>query len=383
VIRLRGNQGLKGALAERLSHFVNAHVRFDADNWDRNRIYPISIIRQLGTEGLLCPFLPEQFGGEGAGMLQVGEVFEELGKWCSSTRSLLTVHGMVATVIHRFGTVQQKSTWLPSLSNGSLTAAFALSEKGAGSDIKAIETIAVDHGDYVVLNGSKSWVTFGQWADIFLVFVKIGGELAAMLIDRCTPGLKVKPAIEMLGLRASGTTEIEFNACMVSKANLLGKVGTGISLIAMTALDFGRYSIAWGCVGMGQSCLQESLDYAENRVQFGMPIQSNQLVKKMISEMVVESKAARALCEKVAESREDKLPDAIVQTWEAKYLASKMSRKASGYAVQIHGAAGCVGGSLVERHFRDAKIMELIEGTNEMHEILIADQALARRRTNG
>nr|WGD91958.1 acyl-CoA dehydrogenase family protein [Bacillus subtilis] len=170
--------------------------------------------------------------------------------------------------------------------------------------------------------------------------------------------------------------EIKFSHCRIPKENLIGRIGTGLSHIALSCLDYGRYTIAWGCVGLAQACLEHSLHYARTRKQFGSAIGENQLIQKMLTEMVVQVKVARLLCINAGELKDEGSPDSIMETWNAKYYASSMAVKVANDAVQIHGANGCSGDYPVERYYRDAKINEVIEGTSQMHEVMIANHAL-------
>ena len=295
---------------------------------------------------------------------------------CSSTRSMLTVHGMVSLAILRWGTISQKETWLPKLATGQLIGAFALTEPNVGSDAKRIETTAVEELDCFVLSGKKKWITLAQIADFFLVFAQVDGMPSAFLVERDLPGLSVKPMSGLLGARASMIAEITFEDVRVPKENIIGKVGTGLSHIALTCLDYGRYTIALGCVGLGQACLEDSVKYSRERIQFGAPLHENQLIQKMITEMTVNLKAARLLCYNAGHLKEIGDPDSIMETWSAKYFASRAVMKIASDAVQIHGANGCSNQYPVERYYRDAKINEIIEGTTQMHELLIAEDTI-------
>ncbi|MGG3526861.1 acyl-CoA dehydrogenase [Bacillus pseudomycoides] len=341
---------------------------------DEQRV-PLEIFSKLAEKNFLNSIIPLEYGGLDHDYIKIGILNEEVGKTCSSIRSLLTVHGMVSQAIHNWGNSKQKNKWLPELANGEKIAAFALTEPKAGSNVNEIETEAIilENKSELMLTGVKNWITFGQIADVFLVFVMLNGEPTALLVERETEGLEIEPIKNMIGTRGSMLAKLMFNQCKVSKENILGPIGAGLRYIVPNCLDFGRYTVAWGCIGIGESCLSDSLLYSKKRMQFKKPIYEHQLIKKMLTEMAVEINAAKLLCYQAGYLLDMKDPSSIMATWHAKYASSKMARKASDYGVQIHGANGCNGENRVERFFRDAKIMEIIEGSNQIHEIIIAD----------
>ncbi|KQN99834.1 acyl-CoA dehydrogenase family protein [Paenibacillus sp. Leaf72] len=365
------------------SAFVDSEMAPLADlNDSEERIHP-DMLRKMAEAGYLGSMLPKKYGGMELDNVTLGILNEEAGRGCSSARSLLTVHGMVSLAILRWGTEQQQSNWLPKLATGSTLAAFGLTEPNAGSDAKSIETTAELDGDEYVLNGRKKWITIAQIADLFLIFAKVGGQPAAFLVERERIGVSVLPMSGLLGARGSMIAEVVLSDCRIPQENLLGKLGMGLTHIALPCLDYGRYTIACGCVGLAQACLEASLEYGSTRVQFGRPLRDNQLIQKMIAEMAVQVKAARMLCYKVGYLRDSGDPDSIMETWTAKYFASTMLGKITSDTVQIHGANGCHSGYPVERYFRDAKINEIIEGTSQMHEMLIAEQQFVTSRRAG
>nr|WP_154958162.1 acyl-CoA dehydrogenase family protein [Paenibacillus xylanexedens] len=355
--------------------FVDQEIIPFADEFDKHQQIPRSLIQSFAQEGYLGAIVPSEFGGMELDAYLLGKLAEELGRGCSSLRSLLTVHGMVAMAITKWGTTEQKQQWLPTLADGSSIGAFALSEPSAGSDIKAIQTTASYSDGKYLLNGTKKWITFGQIADIFLLFAKLNGEITAFLVPRNTKGLHLKPIYNMLGTRASMLAEIELKECEIPAANIVGRVGAGGTYIAPFCLDFGRYTIAWGCVGIAQACLDASLQYVNERIQFDVRLIDNQLIKKMLTEMLTDVKAARFYCNHVAQLKKDHSPDAFLVAWEAKYAASKAAVRVSNHALQIHGAYGCSGESSLSRYMRDARVMEIIEGTSQISELIIAEHA--------
>ena len=355
--------------------FADSQIVPHANAWDRTELMPDEIVRTLAKKSYLGAVLPADRGGAGFNMVEFGLLNEELGRGCSSVRSLLTVHSMAALTVWRWGTEAQKTQWLEKLGQGQAIAAFALTEAEAGSDAREIRTEAVASGDDFLLSGHKKWITFAQIADLFLVFARSQRGPCAFLLERNTPGLAILPVQGMLGTRASMMAELHLEQCRVPKQNLIGALGFGLSHIASSALDCGRYSVACGCVGIAQACLDACLQYTSKRKQFGALLRDHQLVQRMIARMAAGVKAARLLCYNAGQLKDVGDPASMIETSIAKYFACTTAAEIARDAVQIHGANGCSGEYPVERFYRDAKIMEVIEGSNEIQEITIARSA--------
>ncbi|RCJ36603.1 acyl-CoA dehydrogenase [Nostoc punctiforme NIES-2108] len=353
--------------------FVNEEICPSAGEWDRKEFTPPELIKKIAEHGFLGAILPQEYGGKGMDMITYGILNEELGRGCSSVRSLLTVHNMVAYALCKWGNKSQKEYWLPKFASGEIIAAFALSEPNVGSDAKSVETTAILAGDAYILNGQKKWITYGQIADVFLVFGKCEGKPTAFLVEKNSPGLSVKAMSGILGVRASMSAELLFNNCHVSLENLVGKLGFGFSYIASSALDHGRYSVASGCVGIAQACLEACIKYTNERKQFGVYLKEHQLIRQMITQMITKVKAARLLCYQAGYLKDINDPNSIMETAIAKYFASTVATKIANDAVQIHGGNGCSSEYPVERYLRDSKIMEIIEGSTQIQEITIAE----------
>lgn len=369
----------------RFKAFVDEEIIPYAERGDREEKTPPRLIEKLAQKGYLGAALPQEMGGMGMEMITYGLLNEEIGRGCSSLRSLLTVHNMVAQALLMWGSKFQKDYWLPKLASGEVIAAFALSEPNIGSDAKSIETTAIS-GDSYILNGQKKWITYGQIADVFLVFAQHEDKSSAFLVEKNSPGLSIKPIFGMLGVRASMLAELHLNNCRIPRENLLCREGFGFSHVANSALDYGRYSVAWGCVGIAQASLEASLQYTSQRQQFGVYLKEHQLIQQMISEMLTNVKAARLLCFQAGYLKNTGDLKSIMETSIAKYFASRIATKAANDAVQIHGGNGCSSEYPVQRYLRDAKIMEIIEGSNQIQQITIAEygyqqQILSSNRT--
>jgi glutaryl-CoA dehydrogenase (non-decarboxylating) len=351
--------------------FVAAEIAPHAGRWDREEALPPHVIDRLRERRYLGSLISAEHGGAGRDMTFYGLLTEEIGKGCSSVRSLLTVHDMVAHAVQRWGNRGQKELYLPRLARGEILGALALTEPTAGSDAKGIQTTAAENGEHWVLAGTKKWITFGQIAGLLLVFAKVGSQPAAFLVERETPGVTVRPLTGLLGTRASMLAEIELRDCRVPKESLVGRVGFGISHVAAAALEQGRYSVAWGSVGIAQACLDASRAYAAERRQFGAPLADHQLIRRMLTDMIVDVRAARLLCLRAGWLRETGDPGAFTETMAAKYFASRVAFRAASDAVQIHGANGCSDDYPVARYLRDAKVMEIIEGSTQIQQMTI------------
>ncbi|WP_340028633.1 acyl-CoA dehydrogenase family protein [Paenibacillus sp. FSL H7-0940] len=365
---------------EQFKDFVDSEIiPYASLNDSEERIHP-ELLAKITEAGYLGSMLPKEYGGMELDNITIGILNEEVGRGCSSVRSLLTVQGMVGLAILRWGTEQQRQYWLPTLATGTTLGSFGLTEPSVGSDAKSIETTAVLDGDEYILNGHKKWITMGQLADVFLILAQCENKPTAFIVERDSIGFSVEPMSGLLGARASMIAELKMDSCRIPKENLLGQVGTGLSHVALPCLDYGRYTIACGCVGLAKACLDASVHYANSRIQFGRAIRENQMIQKMITEMSVNMKAARMLCYRAGYLRDVGDPESIMETWTAKYFASTMVNKVASDAVQIHGANGCHRDYPVERYYRDARINEIIEGTTQMHEILIATQEVVTHR---
>ncbi len=360
------------------ARFVDEHVVPHADEWDRDEAIPATTIEALAAHGWLVPTLPAAVGGAGLGWIAAGPIHQEIGRGCGSLRNLLGVQGMVAHTLARWARSSSTAGWVERLARGEAIGAFALTEPGSGSDAGAMTTRAERRCNGFVLHGTKRWISFGAVADVVLLFARLDGAVAAFVVERSAPGLRIEPITGLLGLRGSALAELHLKGCEVPDDALLSQGPLVFGAVATSALDFGRSSTAWGGLGLIDACRRASVLRARHRTQFGVPIGEHQLIQEMIAEMVAAHESVQGVCRRSAELRDAHDPDAVRVTLIAKYLASQAAFRAAADAVQLHGAEG-VGPGSVQRYLRDAKVQEIVEGTTQVQQLQIADLALRAR----
>ena len=360
--------------------FVDQRIAPSAGEFEREEYVPDGVLKELGELGLWGAALPVSDGGGGVDTVTLGALHEEVGRGCSSVRSLLTVHSMVTRAVHRWGSPSQRAQWLPELAAGRALGAFCLSESHAGSDTGAITTSASRKGERWLLDGVKTWITGAQVADVLLVFARTDSGTGAFLVPRSLAGVEIRPLRGMLGTRGSMMGEVVLRDVDAGPEALLGPEKFGHALVMADALELGRYSVACGCVGIAQACLDASVAFTAERRSGEGRLSDRQLVRRKISDMATHVRAARLLCEDAGRLKDAASPEAVTATWMAKYFASRTATSAAGDAVQVHGAHGCAADSPVARYYRDAKVMEIIEGSSELGQIVIADEIYRRAR---
>ena len=362
-----------------ITGFADNKIRPFASAFEEKEEVPRALINEMASRGYLAASIPRQYGGLELDPVYYGLFTEQVGKACCSTRGLVTVHtSLVGETILRWGTAGQKDKWLPAMASGEKIAAFALSEPTVGTDGKSVKTHYSKSKNGFVINGCKKWITFGDVADVFIVIATNGEQISAFLVERSFPGVSTKPLKGMLASRASHIAEIEFKDVEVPFENLIVTEGGGFTYVVNTALDHGRYSIAWAGVGIAQEALDAMVTYARKREQFGKKLYNYQLIQGMIGDATTKIHAARALCLNAGEKRKAGHDDAIIETNIAKYFSSKIAMEIAIDAVQVHGANGCSNEYPVERLFREAKVLEIIEGTSQVQQEIISKYALKR-----
>ena len=372
--------------------FARDKVLPRAHDIDEQKSVPAEIVAEMGRLGFMGIDVPERYGGSGMDTLTYALVVEEINRACASTGVILCSHVSLAIEpILRWGTEAQKERWLPALARGETLGCFALSEPASGSDAAAMRTTARQDGDVWVLNGTKNFITNGSKAGVTIVFAQTQGQgplsasdsdraslrhkgIAAFVVEKGAPGFSVGKLESKLGIRGSDTAQLVFEDCRVPSANMLGKVGDGFR-IALSTLDGGRIGIAAQAVGIARACLEDALAYAKERQAFGKPIAEHQAIQQMLADMATETDAARLLTWNAA-TLKDRGEPYILAAAEAKLFASTVAVDAARDCVQIFGGYGYLADFPAERHYRDAKITEIYEGTSEIMKLVIADEML-------
>jgi alkylation response protein AidB-like acyl-CoA dehydrogenase len=341
----------------------------------RNHHFDLELVALLARQGYLGAIVPEQYGGAGLDYLSYGLIVEEIGRGCSSVRTVVSVQtSLVCSAILRWGTEQQKLHYLPKLCSGEWLGCFGLTEPDTGSDAANQRTRARRTDGGWVINGAKMWISMGNFAKVAMIFAQTDPELGhrglgCFLVDTDQPGFKPQPIEHKMGLHASDTASIALEDVEVGDDGLLGTVGDGFK-VAMSALDSGRYSVAAGCVGVCRGCVEESVSYATERQQFGRPIASFQLVQGMIADMVLKTDASRMLVWRAGWLKDRGMANTL-ETSIAKLHATEAAVECANLAIQVHGGAGYVDDHPVERYFRDVRVTTLYEGTSQIQKLII------------
>ncbi|MDR7435587.1 MAG: acyl-CoA dehydrogenase [Armatimonadota bacterium] len=370
-------------IQETVRTFASTEILPIAAELDQQARFPKEIIQRASELGLLGMMVPPEYGGAGLDTISYLIAIEEIARACAGTAVILSVNNsLVCDPILRYGTEAQKRRYLPDLAQGRKLGCYCLTEPEAGSDAASIQTVAREEGDEWVLTGTKIFVTNGVEAEICIVYARSEPEpgargISAFIVEKDRPGITVGKVERKLGIKASSTAEIHLEECRIPKENLLGRRGEGFR-VALSTLDGGRLGIAAQAVGIARACLEESIAYARERRQFGQPIASFQAIRWWIADMATRIEAARLLMYRAASLRDRGRPytkEASI----AKLFASETAMWAAHKAVQIHGGYGYIQDYPAERHFRDAKITEIYEGTSEIQRLVIARHVLGVR----
>jgi butyryl-CoA dehydrogenase len=342
---------------------------------DRNEHFDLELVAKIAEQGYLGAIVPREYGGAGLDYLTYGLVVEEIGRGDSAMRTVISVQtSLVCSAIVRWGTEEQKQRYLPKLCSGEWLACFGLTEPDTGSDAANQKTRARRTDSGWLINGSKMWISLGNHAKLALIFAQTDPEkghhgLACFLVETDQPGFRPQVIHHKMGLRGSDTAEIALDDVEVADDGVLGAVGDGFK-VAMSSLDSGRYSVAAGCVGICQGCVDHSVKYAKEREQFGRPIASFQLVQAMLADMAVDTEAARMLTWRAGALKDAGKPS-TTETSIAKLYATEAAVRSANTAIQVHGGSGYVDDYPVERYFRDVRVTTLYEGTSQIQKLII------------
>jgi alkylation response protein AidB-like acyl-CoA dehydrogenase len=366
-------------IRETARDFADREIIPRARDNDRAERFDVELVQRIAEMGYLGAPVAEEYGGRGLDYISYGLVVEEIGRGDSSARTVVSVQtSLVAGSIEQWGTEAQKQEILPKLCSGEWLGCFGLTEPGTGSDAASVATRATRENGGWSISGSKMFISLGNNAKVAMIFAQTDPEkkhrgVACFLVPTDRPGFSTQEIHGKLGLRASDTAELALDGVEVADDEILGAVGDGFK-IAMSALDRGRYSVAAGCVGIAQGCVNESVKYAKERRQFDRPIASFQLVQELIAEMVVDTDAARLLVWRAGHLKDRKQPNTL-ETSIAKYYATEAAVRCANNAIQVHGGYGYIDEYPVERYMRDARVTTLYEGTSQIQKLIIGRHA--------
>jgi butyryl-CoA dehydrogenase len=366
-------------IRETARDFADREIVPRARENDRKERFDLELVKRLGDMGYLGAPVAEEYGGRSLDYMSYGLVVEEIGRADSSARTVVSVQtSLVAGSIEQWGTEEQKRELLPKLCSGAWLGCFGLTEPGTGSDAASVATRATRKNGKWSISGSKMFISLGNHARVAMIFAQTDPEkqhrgIACFLVPTDRPGFSSQEIHGKLGLRASDTAELALDEVEATDDEILGEVGDGFK-IAMSALDRGRFSVAAGCVGIGQGCINESIKYSKERHQFGRPVASFQLVQELIAEMIVDTDAARLLVWRAGHLKDQGRPNTL-ETSIAKYHATETAVKCANAAIQVHGGYGYIDEYPVERYMRDARVTTLYEGTSQIQKLIIGRHA--------
>ncbi|KAH8331108.1 hypothetical protein KR067_011612, partial [Drosophila pandora] len=360
--------------------FANAELSANAAKCDREHLYPEKLIRQMGELGTMAVAIPEELGGTGLDYLAYAIAMEEISRGCASAGVIMSVNNsLYLGPLLSFGNDSQKETYITPYTTGERVGCFALSEPGNGSDAGAASTIATDKGDHFLLNGTKAWITNAFEAEAAIVFATTNKQLkhkgiSAFIVPKGLKGFSLGKKEDKLGIRGSSTCQLIFEDCAIPKESMLGEPGFGFK-IAMQTLDAGRIGIAGQALGIGQAALELAVDYSQKRQAFGKPISKLQSIQQKIADMSLAMESARLLTWRAAWLKDNKQPY-TKEAAMAKLAASEAATMCAHQCIQILGGMGYVTDMAAERHYRDARITEIYEGTSEIQRLVIAGSIL-------
>ncbi|MDQ2103792.1 isobutyryl-CoA dehydrogenase [Azospirillum isscasi] len=357
--------------------FAQQEMAPHAALWDEESVFPVETLRQAAALGFAGIYVGDDVGGSGLGRLDAALIFEELAAACPSTAAYISIHNMASWMIDRFGNQEQRERFLPKLTTMEHFASYCLTEPGAGSDAASLRTRAERDGDHYVLNGSKAFISGGGTSDVYVCMVRTGEPgpkgISCLVVEKGTPGLSFGKQEHKLGWKSQPTAAVIFENCRVPVANRIGGEGEGFR-IAMKGLDGGRLNIAACSVGGARFCLEQAVAYTAERKQFGKPLNAFQALQFKLADMATELDAARLMLHRAAASLDAGSPDATMHCAMAKRFATDAGFQVVNEALQLHGGYGYIKEYPIERIFRDLRVHQILEGTNEIMRVIIARQ---------
>ncbi|CZH81003.1 TPA: acyl-CoA dehydrogenase family protein [Legionella pneumophila] len=367
------------AFREMASEFARNKLAPMADFWDEQGYFPIEVLREAAQLGMAGMVVREDIGGAQLSRLDAALIFEQLATGCIPTSAYLSIHNMVASLVDRYGSQEIRKKWGPKLTSMEVIASYCLTEPESGSDAASLKTRAVKEGEYYVLNGAKAFISGGSVSDVYLCMVRTGDEshhgISCLLIEKNTPGLTFGKLEKKLGWRNQPTCMLYFENCRVPIANRVGEEGMGFK-IALNALNGGRVNIASCSLGGALACLRMSQSYMHERKQFGKPLTQMQALRFYFADMLTDYEAARLMVYRAAAAMDNDDPNAPMYCAMGKRLATDVAFRISDKAMQLHGGYGYLRDYQIERIFRDLRVHQILEGTNEIMREIIAKASL-------
>ncbi|AMB59740.1 acyl-CoA dehydrogenase family protein [Microterricola viridarii] len=375
----------RAALVEAVREFAAARLAPNASTWDAEKTFPVDTLREAGELGLGGIYVGEESGGSELSRLDAVAIFEELAQGDTTIAAYISIHNMVAWMIDAFGDEQQRLQWLPKLVTMEHLGSYCLTEPGAGSDAAAITTSAARDGDEYVLNGTKQFISGAGSSAVYLVLARTGGPgprgISAILVPAGTPGLSFGPNEKKMGWNAQPTRQVIFDDVRVPVANRLSAEGDGFG-IAMKGLNGGRVNMGACSLGGAQWALDKAARYVQEREAFGAPLAANQSILFTLADMETDLQAARALLQRAAGKMDDAAPDAAAACALAKRFATDAGFRVANQALQLHGGYGYLHEYGIERVVRDLRVHQILEGTNEIMQLIVGRELLADARTD-
>ena len=359
--------------------FARLEMAPHAALWDEDGVFPVDTLRQAAALGFAGIYVGDDVGGSGLGRLDAAVIFEELAAACPSTAAYISIHNMASWMIDRFGNQEQRERFLPKLTSMEHFASYCLTEPGAGSDAASLRTRAERDGDHYVLNGSKAFISGGGSSDVYVCMVRTGEPgpkgISCLVVEKDAPGLSFGKQEHKLGWKSQPTSAVIFENCRVPVANRIGAEGEGFK-IAMKGLDGGRLNIAACSIGGARFCLEQAIAYTGERKQFGKPLNAFQALQFKIADMATELDAARLMLHRAASSLDAGSAEATTHCAMAKRFATDVGFQVVNEALQLHGGYGYIKEYPIERYFRDLRVHQILEGTNEIMRVIIARQLI-------
>ena len=368
------------AIQEMARRFAAERMLPNAARWDEQKHFPVDELREAAGLGFGGIYVRDDVGGSGLGRLDAALIFEELAAGCTSTAAYISIHNMAAWMIDRFGSEEQRQRFLPKLCGMEHFASYCLTEPNAGSDAAALQTRATDAGDHYVLNGTKAFISGGGRSDIYVCMVRTGEPgargVSCLVVENGTPGLSFGAQERKLGWNSQPTAMVIFEDCKVPKANRIGAEGEGFK-IAMAGLDGGRINIGACSLGAAKACLNFTREYVGQRKQFGQPIAGFQATQFKLADMATDLAAARLMIRNAAAMLDEKHPEATLHCAMAKRFATDAGFAICNDAMQLHGGYGYLKDYPIERYLRDARVHQILEGTNEIMRVIVSRSLLS------